>query len=198
MEELKRLEEIYEPDERQKNLCNLNKETGEIRKMVLEDYHHMAEGIMLHSGVPEVVRDQFETARNLIVYSWFYYPFNVTAQLQAITCVELALKIKANCGFVSKGRPLGLKELLIKAVSEGWITDKGFAQVREIKIQDTSKIKFRKLNGEVVSSYCETVIEGLPQIRNYLMHGERLLHSQGADWVDKCAEIINQLFEVVE
>ena len=57
---------------------------------------------------------------------------------------------------------------------------------------------FRKLNGEVVPSYCETVIEDLPEIRNYLMHGERLLHGHGADWVYKCAEIINQLFEVVE
>jgi hypothetical protein len=198
MEELKRLEEIYEPDERQKIFVSLDREKGVIKEMLLEDYHRMADSIKLHSGVPEVVRDQFETARNLIVYSWFYYPFNVTAQLQAITCVELALKIKANCRFVSKGRPPGLKELLKKAVNERWITDNGFAQVREIKIQDTSKIKFRKLNGEVVSSYCETVIEALPEIRNYLMHGERLLHSQGADWVDKCAEIINQLFEVVE
>ncbi len=179
-------------------MVNIDKKTGEITKITLEDYHRMADSIKLHSGVPKDVRSQFETARNLIVYSWFYYPFNVTAQLQAITCVELSLKIKDDCRFVLKGRPQGLKELLKKAVKESWITDNGFTDVREIKNPNTSKVMFRKLNGEIVPSYCETVVEDLPQIRNYLMHGENFLHGRGVDWVDKCAEIINQLFNVDE
>lgn len=194
MESLKRLEEVCEPDVRQKNLVNLDKEAGVIKPISLEDYHRMANSIRLHNGVPEEVRDQFETARNLIVYSWFYYPFNVTSQLQAIACVEFALKLKAGCRVVLKGRPPGLKKLLKKAVDEGWVTDNGFTKAREVKPPVSGKAMFRTMSGQVVATYCETMIENLPEMRNYLMHGENLLHSRGSEWVQECAEIINQLF----
>jgi len=82
MESLKKLEEICQPDVRQKKFVRLEA-SGTFRHNTLEDFHRAADGIRLHDGVPENIRSLFETARNLIVYSWFYYPFKVTVEVTA-------------------------------------------------------------------------------------------------------------------
>jgi hypothetical protein len=93
MEHLKKLQEVCKMDVRQGFFTAMDpKHPGIFRKRALEDFHRAAESIQLHSGVPEPVRDHFQTARNLIIYAWFYYPFNITAQLTAYTSVEFALR----------------------------------------------------------------------------------------------------------
>src|SRR6267154_835970 len=94
MESLKQFTEICEKDPRHGFFCIINLADGTTRNWTLEDFHKRAEKISLHDGVPEKIRNHFETARNLLIYSWFYYPFNVTAQLCGYTSVEYALKTK--------------------------------------------------------------------------------------------------------
>src|SRR5438046_2846328 len=96
MESLKKFEEVCQPDIRQGYFatCDPSNPSG-FRPLTLKDFYDDAETIQLHEGVPEQVRDNFQTARNLIIYSWFYYPLNVTAQLCAYTSAEFALRIKA-------------------------------------------------------------------------------------------------------
>src|SRR6266849_1187329 len=118
MESLKTLVEICQKDPRQDFFTALDaNHPGFFRKRTLEDFHRAAESIRLHEGVPEEIRNHFQTARNLIIYSWFYYPFNVTAQLCAYTSAEFALRAR------SKDRKTPFAVLLKKAVDDAWISD---------------------------------------------------------------------------
>jgi hypothetical protein len=86
MESLKKLAAVTEPDVRQDFFSALDETSPDFfRKRTLADFHRSAESIQLHPGVPEPIRNHFETARNLIIYSWFYYrraakPFRLALQ----------------------------------------------------------------------------------------------------------------------
>jgi hypothetical protein len=195
MESLKTFGEICQRDPRQDFFCIINRIDGTTRKRTLEEFHKRVEKIRLHDGVPEKIRSHFETARNLVIYSWFYYPFNVTAELCAYTSVEYALRIKA--GKLS-GRP-SFRRLLRKAVEENWIRDEGFSHVKR-KHDDLRAYNedlppdFQIRESELAQEYCKNLTESLPFLRNDLAHGSSTLHEQGAFTVQICADLINQLF----
>lgn len=90
VEELKKATEILEPDERQRLFRVFEPNSGLSRPLTVEDLHFIAESLVLHDGVPEDVRSHFAAVKNLIVYSWFYYPFNATAQFLSYVTVEFA------------------------------------------------------------------------------------------------------------
>ncbi|MCG8069369.1 MAG: hypothetical protein JAY84_16080 [Candidatus Thiodiazotropha taylori] len=94
MEVLKELDRITEADERQQHFAVVDNQTGEYRRLTLEDVYRQTESIQLHNPVPDKVKSHFSTAKNLLVYSWYHYPFNVTAQFLAFVTVEMALKRK--------------------------------------------------------------------------------------------------------
>lgn len=96
METLKRFEEIFQPDTRQLDRYNVDESAGAVNVMGLEDIYGMVEGIKLGENVPEVVRSHFEVARNLVVYSWFVYSFNVVAALWSFASLEMAVKEKTS------------------------------------------------------------------------------------------------------
>jgi hypothetical protein len=195
MESLKILTEVCQKDPRQDFFCIINYHDGTTRKRTLEDFHKRAESIQLHDGVPEQIRSHFETARNLIIYSWFYYPFNVTAELCAFTSVEFALKIKNG----TPSSKLSFKRLLQKAVEQKWIRDDGFSHVKRKRenmraYNESLPKEFQRLESEMVDEYCRNLTKSLPYLRNELAHGSSMLHEQGAFTVQICADLINQLF----
>lgn len=73
--------------------------------------------------MPVEIRSHFAQAINLAVYSWFYYPFNVTAHFMGLVSVVFALKVKTE-----SRKPF--RKLLREAVDAGWITDDGFKIAR--------------------------------------------------------------------
>jgi hypothetical protein len=165
--------------------------------------HELAASSALHDGVPEVVRSHFATAQNLLAYSWFHYPFNVTAQFLAYVSVEAALKHRYP-NLKSHRRPkepAGFKELVAHAVCQGDVSDTGFAHVRW-QIEDRERELAAglpwsaALSTEHIRPYVAVLIETLPGLRNSFAHGEYMLHNQGAGSVRICAEFINQLFVV--
>lgn len=94
METLKKLEEIYLPDVRYRNRANVDLSTGQVTQTVVEDIHALVDGVRLGAGVPEDVRSHFETAKNLILYSWFVYSFNEVATMHAMVALEMAARAK--------------------------------------------------------------------------------------------------------
>ncbi len=172
MESLKKLEEVSEPDER--NLYFLVTESsGHARKLTLKDIHEHVASIQLDPAVPDNIKSHFAQAQNLAVYSWYYYPFNVTSQFLGFVSVEYALQIKS-------GKDATFKELIQLAVREGWIKDNGFS--------------IAKLREEGEKSYVETLVEVMPRLRNTLAHGSNMLHNNALSSLRICAEFINQLF----
>jgi hypothetical protein len=117
MEILKRLDEVCQPDPRQLHRYNLDETTGAARAMGLEDIHAAVEGIRLGDSVPEPVRSHFEVARNLVVYSWFVYSFNVVAALWAFASLEMAVKEKTS------DRRLGFKDQLDRVFNGRQLVD---------------------------------------------------------------------------
>ena len=173
MEKLKELHEIKEPDER--NLYfTVSDGKGVACRLSLEDIHAHVSSITLHKGVPEDIQSHFAQAQNLAVYSWFHYQFNVTAQLMSFVSVEFALKKKS-------GTKKSFKQLIEKAISEGWITDDGFA--------------IAKLRENPEKDYIEVLADVMPKLRNKLAHGTHMLHNNALSSLRICAEFINQLFD---
>lgn len=187
MEDLKKFDEITKPDSRQEYLDIVNDDTGEMRPLTLRDIYAGAASIELSDKVPENVRNHFSTARNLLVYSWFYYPFNVTAQFLAFVSVEMALKTKYK---VKKG---SFKELLKRAVDEGLVKNEGFTHIQQ-KDKDMPELPAVEMMSENVKSYAKILIEAIPFLRNELAHGSTMLHPDGASSVRISAELINQIF----
>ena|SRR2546425_496981 len=81
-------------------------------------------------GVPRVIRVHFETARNLLLYSWFVYPFQQVAEMHAFASVEYALRMRSGLPVGQRGETLG--RLLNRAVKEGWVRHEGFQEHRRI------------------------------------------------------------------
>lgn len=189
MEELKDLEAICEPDERMRHMVLLDEAKSEIRSLTFQDIYAAAKATKLHAGVPLEVRSHFETARNLFVYSWFFYPFNVAAQLHAFLTAERALKERAG---TSKG---GFRRLLRMAVAKGWIRDKGFSGFEANRLWGINRGLIGESETSEVRSYSDVLVEVLPFMRNELAHGDTVLHYRGAQYLGLCAELINQLFD---
>jgi hypothetical protein len=197
MESLKEFQEICQPDVRQKCFARIDPNCpGGPSPITLKDFYDDAESIQLHEGVPEEVRNHFQTARNLIVYSWFYYPLNVTAELCAYTSVEYAVRIKTGD---TTGR-LPFKELLEVAVAENWMRDEGFSHVKGKyeslrEFNETLPPEYQHPQSQLQQEYCKVLTDSMPKLRNTLAHGSTFLHNGGAFTVRICADLINQLFE---
>lgn len=195
METLKQFDEICQKDPRQDFLRIISLVDGTTRKQTLEDFYKRAEKIRLHDGVPEKIRSHFETARNLVIYSWFYYPFNVTAELCAYTSVEYALKTRNG----TPSSKLSFKSLLQKAVEEKWICDEGFSHVKRRRenwraYNESLPPEFQQPESSMLDEYCKNLTKSLPHLRNTLAHGSSMLHEKGGMTVQICADLINQLF----
>jgi hypothetical protein len=94
MARLKPRAEILLPDIRNRNRGNLDHSTGMISEMTIESFYDELKKIELQGAVPECVQSHFATAKNLVLYSWFVYPFNMVAALHAFASLEMAVKEK--------------------------------------------------------------------------------------------------------
>lgn len=109
MEKLKSIDEITEPDKRNKNTVWTDDE-GNLVLMELKYLHRDATKISLHESVPDAIKDHFSQSLNLLIYSWFNYQFNVTASFMSFVTLEYSLKVKLK----PKGRK-SFSELLKEA-----------------------------------------------------------------------------------
>ena len=140
----------------------------------LERLHNTVNSISLSTSVPQDITDQFDVARNLAVYSYFYYPFAQEMQAKLYTVIEYALR---RCSG-AHGRP-HFKQMITDAVEQGLIKDAGF---RHIQTPDPSNPYSRKLP------------EIIPKLRNTLAHGSNQLTPDLIWPLERAADLINQLF----
>jgi len=120
------------------------------KKIELASYHQSIQGIQLHAGVPQTVRGQFDIARNMALYSYFFYALGAEVQLKAYNVIEHALRIKCN------RQDLMLRQLLNLANEKNWLRDSGF---RHLDNPDES------------NKYSKSLSKILPELRNESAHG---------------------------
>ena len=143
------------------------------KKIDLASHHQSISCIKLHTGVPQTVRGQFDIARNMAVYFFFFYSLGSELQLKTYSVIEHALRIKAN------RQDLMLRQLLVLANDKNWLRDSGFRHIEE---------------PDPGNSYCASLVKTLPQLRNESAHGVPPLVWDCIGHIEKCADLVNQLF----
>jgi hypothetical protein len=118
---LKPVDRITEPDPRHDGSAGTR-----------ELLHANLDSIRLHAGVPMHVRQLFETAKNLSLYSWFVYRFHPIAQLIGYASLERALKerVAGERRVETDTVRETLHPLLELAATKGWLKNEHFEVVR--------------------------------------------------------------------
>lgn len=106
---LKKLHEVFEPDARSEAFTRID--TAGVRPQTIGDHYADISAIELSDGVPEAIRDEFDTVRNLYLYSWYVYDFTVPATLYAYALIEKAIKLRCARSSVSANNHRGLNKL---------------------------------------------------------------------------------------
>lgn len=218
-ERLRPLEHIHEPDPRSTIFLIPDSSAGTLRTKELSDHYEQISALVLHDGVPKEISLQFETTRNLYLYTWFIYRFYPVAEHHSLTCLELALRVRF-AAEIGKGKPLGkrpaLTALLQHGVDQGLIRNDGFKKWwRRCEINSRNRVEDEKYKEMLEKNlpemewddseiqitaedqnwdYVARLIGRLPQIRNLYAHGSTMLHNWGLDTIQTVCEIINQVY----
>ncbi len=203
MDELfKQRDDLFEPD--YINIHWLKRPAdGTQEPVVFDDWYAHISLIRLSESVPREIREQFDTARNTLLYSWFSYRLRTVGLLYSYTVVENALRERLQ---VKSKRGPGLGALLRKAVANGLLNDSGFCVPRAGRHQ-SFKHEGDHLICEVTydppplsdlrhrTTYVTQLCESIPRLRNSLAHGEPELFCDVLTPLMVHAALINMLFE---
>ena len=207
---LKSLDKIYEPDERQSSFI-----------ADLPDIHKLLASITLNDAVPLAVKQLFETAKNLSLYTWFVYRFHQPAELISFAAMEMALRhryLSENPDLPeSQKKLLSLYKLLQHAKKEKWLRNEGFknryaiarhnAEIRKaseaLSVSDLKEGQSLLLEDpteeEIALAMSEldmvaAISDHSNKIRNDLAHGSETLHWNSISTIALNAEVINQIY----
>jgi hypothetical protein len=136
--------------------------------------HAYVASITMHEGVPEAIRGQFNIARNMALYQYFMYSLAPEVQLKTYTIIEHALRLRND-----PSKKTAFAALLEKASAQGWLQDKGFRHLE---------------NAGEENSYVRSLPKVLPLLRNEAAHGSSQLTPDCIGHLEKCADLVNQLF----
>ncbi|MDI1248753.1 MAG: hypothetical protein PSV13_07820 [Lacunisphaera sp.] len=187
MEEVKTKATLLEPDIRRTIVSISNRTTGQTRRAAFEDLKARVDDIAIPTAAPEEIRDLLVTAKNLILYSWYYYPFTMSAALQSAAALEQALRLRLNA---TERDTLGF--LLRQAIKQGLLTDAGFPRWKEY---NAAFAKLHPVAGKPAKmSYVRHLANHFPRARNAAAHGNRFMEDLGPRHLDIVCEAIAQLY----
>lgn len=176
MEEFKKLVEITELDEKHQLLSRVTGYVPDLKKT-----HEALSEVTLNDEVPEDLRGQFNVAKNMGLYCYFFYALAPEVQLKTYTVIESALRLKAEQVGIygQKNRHLMLRKLLTHAVDKGWVTDGGFRHID---------------NPSSANEWCRSMINVISSLRNSQAHGSNSLVPDFYHHICVCADFLNQLY----
>lgn len=181
----------------------------------IEQHHQRLSDISLHDGVPEEVRQLFETAKNIALYSHYAYRLHQPAELVGYIAFEKAMRIKASidASDLMRKRYVRWMDIVARAVRDGWF--------RYDELEGPQRIaRYRAFQRKLYTSLpqgdeCVEVPEPaeaeilrelealggmMPKLaatlklRNFLAHGEAGVSPSSVGSLARTAELINQLF----
>jgi hypothetical protein len=144
--------------------------------MRITDLHRLVQPIELSAKVPAHIREQFDTARNAFVYSWFVYELATLAEQQAYAALEMGLCYRLDpTAAPNTTRSPGLRRLLDQAIAKGLLT----------------RSEFDRSSGGMTMNQLDFMLMS----RNHVMHGNVHLLPQGTpSMLETCADVLNKLF----
>lgn len=183
------MEELISPD----NLGDLD-----IRSRVFgwnpRERYEFVSSVKVDNTVPEEVQRLLVTAKNLIIYSCFHYPFNIIAAQTAFSALELAIRLRSEAeGFTEKLK--GLHSAMQRAIEEKWISDdetlcRPRRQQQVFGLDEANR--YSELSSE--EQFVEVLAKIFPKYRNALAHGSSSMDNLGASMVLDVNRMINQIF----
>ncbi len=216
-EALRNADTIFRPDPRstpQWETLNGHAHLAEIEQRSVQ-----LQQFVLHAGVPEAIRIHFETAKNVYLYAWFVYRFNMVAGQYLYSTLELALRI---CfyppeGEVTEGKRPTLAPLLKRALKKGYFSTEKFSMARRHALGQARQ-RYRSEIGKKVFEenlsgadldYSQVVptkddydsfnlpqwLDTIPFLRNEHSHGTTSLWPMSQIDFEIAGEMINQLFD---
>jgi hypothetical protein len=183
------MEELMSPD----NLGDLD-----IRSRVFgwnpRERYDFISSVKIDPAVPEEVQRLLMTAKNLIIYSCFHYPFNVIAAQTAFSALELAIRLRSDAdGFTEK--LTGLHAAMQRALEEKWISDDEIlccSRRQQNIFGPQEAISYTELSSE--QQFVEVLAKIFPKYRNVLAHGSSSMDNLGASMALDVNRMINQIF----
>jgi hypothetical protein len=183
---IKTKEQFFEPDPTNKAFPGLSLETH---------YEMVSQYCSLHDGVPEDVRDYFNSVVMLYLHGWLYYPFFTTAGFLSTFIIEMALRDRLPASNLNK------KGMDLRFVGD--LRDEDFPSLknRRTHSDELSRIMAETLGVQATAEspepYVETLIRWLPKVRNDFAHPKMqsiLPPGMAFDGLMLTAEIINALW----
>lgn len=155
--------------------------------------HELVASVAIDAGVPEEVQRLLVTAKNLIVYSCFHYPFNMVAAQTAFSAFELAVRLRSEAeGHVGKLK--GLHDAIQRAVREEWIRDDTTLNRPRLQQMVSSEGEVTYVEIPATEPFVEVLGRVFPKYRNALAHGSSTMDNLGASMVLDVNRMINQIF----
>lgn len=169
MEEFKSLEELTKMDEKHWLQGKVSNAVPDLKKM-----HEVLSRERLNEEVPNEIKGQFNVARNMALYTYFFYALAPEVQLKTYTIIEFALTLKTD-----SSKRLRLRDLLQLAVERSWISDAAFRHIE---------------SPSVSNEWCKSLQQNMRSLRNSQAHGSPILMGDCLLHIQICADFINQLF----
>ena len=198
MEDFKVLDQLTQADSRWTGRMILNHQSGAVRPYTIEEHYRSIRIVEVTDRAPEHVREHFQTAQHLMLYSWYVYPFGVVGEMHAYASLEYALRLRLG---YDGDRPPGLRSLLNEAVAKGLLTDQGFVSYSEdgnwpVVTGNSLMDANLALNapGGLGRSRVEALADIIPKLRNDFAHGSMNLWPPNIMVLRVVAEAINQLY----
>lgn len=169
MEEFKELHQLTEMDEKHRLMGMVCGSVPDLEMM-----HTLLSKETLNEEVPEVIKGQFNVAKNMALYPYYFYALAPEVHLKTYTIIEHAIKLKAK-----PEKRLMLRQLVKLAVKNEWVTDAGFRHID---------------NPTPDNEWCKSMIDVIPDLRNSQAHGSSMLVGDCLHFISSCADFVNQLF----
>jgi hypothetical protein len=200
---LKELDEITTPDLRQAFFSQS-----------LENQHARLAEITLKKSVPHEVRQLFETAKNISLYSWFVYRFHQASEMIAYSVLEMSLRLRYESENPKCKKSPMLYGLIEHAINQQWVSKENFPQLQlqaknaadfqksmeaaEKIMQSSDGVPIDEPSKEDIEYHLQKMdlnfLFCIPKLRNDLAHGSSTLKPSSASTLRRTANIINQIY----
>lgn len=206
------------PEDRLKTLDQVLISDPRNSHISLDDWHGYIDSVFLNDKVPREVKQLFENAKNVALYSLFAYRLHQASEAVAYTALEKALieKYEIEKEEITDKKPRNLQGYMDLALKYGWVKDEGYTSswsLAESRVRDRMVIEMiRKglVTKEGVPSPVPTEekvrqelrdmgvarsrLHAGRHVRNHLAHGDGGLSDSSVGTLALVAEEINQLF----
>ena len=205
---LKSLDVILEPDPVSVAFARIDSSTAEVRPKTIADHYSDIAALRLPASVPEAIRRHFDTARTVMLYSWYAWTLRPVAELYAYASLEFALRRRSIAeGVIRSGSRRGFTYLLSTAIKRRWLRVEELAEYKTLDAnQKAALARWKQVFEETElalnwapqvdpARYAQMISEVMPLSRNALAHGADDLYSNPLPILARCREMISQLCE---